>query len=163
MSDAPKILDIDVKYVPRRLGEREAWRPTYEVGGKLSVKNLHAISIELRKALRAGFKKRELMVWRGHASECRLFLVAGFVAKYQLDEPDLCGDLLDRYKFLQDGKHDADMLYVSILDPATRKYEVGFLDQPKRVTHSIGRKPKHIGILHESGFNRAARRLLGFT
>lgn len=163
MTDAPKLLDLDVADLPKRLGEREVWRPTYEVGGKLAVKNLHAVSIELRKALRAGFKKRELMVWRGHDSNARLFLVAGFVVKHMTDEPDLCGDLLDRYEWLRANGYDGDMLYVSILDPETRKYEVGFLDQPKRTTHSIPstRAVKHIGLLHASGINRATRRALG--
>lgn len=138
MADKPNILTIDAtsKRVPR-LGEREAWRPTYDVGGKLAVKNVHAIGIELRRALKAGYKKRELLVWRGIDGMARLFLVAGFVAKYQLTEPDICGDVLDRYKWLQDNAYDRDMIYVNILDPATRKYEVGMLDQPKRVTHSV--------------------------
>jgi len=129
------------------------------------VKNLHAMSIELRKALRAGFKKRELMVWRSHDSNARLFLTAGFVAKYQNMEPDLCGDLLDRYEWLQRNGYDHEMLYVSILDPETRKYEVGILDQPKRTTHSVpsAQKVKHIGLLHSSGLNRAARRKLGIA
>lgn len=151
------------------LGEREAWRPTFEVGGKLAVKNLHATGIELRKALRAGFKKRELMVWRAADSNCRIFLVAGFIAAHLKREPDLCGDLLDRYTFLQDKakldpKFDGEMLYVSITDPETRSYEVGFLDQPKRAVHSSSSfKPKHIGLLHESGLNRAARRKFGIS
>jgi len=164
----PRLGLIEKPTVPK-LGEREAWRPTFEVGGKLAVKNLHATSIELRKALRAGFKKRELMVWRAADSNCRIFLVAGFVAAHQLREPDLCGDLLDRYEFLQtkakiDPKFDNEMLYVSILDTATRRYEVGFLDQPKRAVHSTPDfKPKHIGLLHESGLNRAARRKFGIS
>lgn len=143
-----------VRDVTKKLGERDSSiRPMVEVGGKLAVRNLHQVRAELIKALQAGFKKRELMVFRQATGDAKLFMIAGFAAKYVSEYPDMVGELLERGQWLADHGKDRDMLYVNVTDAESGTYEIGFLDQPKRVTHSVA---NHLG-------NRAKRRALGLN
>jgi hypothetical protein len=172
----PNILTVDphqegVQARVPRLGARDPWKnPVYEVGGKLAVRNLHAVRIELVKALRAGFKKRDLLVFVSAEREGRIFLTAGFCTKYMAGNYDVVGDVLDRYAYLKDNGHDDDMIYIRVDDRATCRYEVGFLDQPKRVSYSTAdMKRRQAAIIqsgqlaHPSGLNRRARRAAGLS
>lgn len=130
------------------LGAAEYVRPAVEVGGKLACTNLREIRMELVHALKAGFKKRELLVFRQHDGRCKMFFLAGFCARFIDQEPDMVGELLERGQWLAEHGLDRDMLYVSVVDKETRRYEIGVLDQPTRRVHST---PNWRG-------NRAARR-----
>jgi hypothetical protein len=110
---------------------------------KLACTNLPELRLELRHALREGFKRSDLLVFRMHDGRAKLFTYVGFCCRYAPEHPNMIEELEDRYeKEIKD--RDREMLYVEIQNSDGR-YQIGVLDQPHKGIFSIlrQREPVH--------------------
>lgn len=118
------------------LGQKEPRKSViYEVGGKLAVKNLHAMAMEVRHGLNAGFKKRDLLAFIGEDKLGRIFVLPVFCARYHADNQDVIDEIMDHARWLKKAQRDNDMVFLRVEDRQSRTYKIGVLDQPKRVVH----------------------------
>jgi hypothetical protein len=116
-------------------------KPSIEVGGKLSIRNLPEVKAHLRRWISLGFKKCQLLCFIDRDHRAQLFPVVVFCRKYIELEPDLVGWIRDEGNRI---KNAGDMVFVRVDDADSRSYQVGILDQPKRRVVSIPSR----GMIH---------------